>query len=56
MDSRALSAAEQAKSVRSPVPTFTWHSQLFHKHGKCASNQKMLRKQRNSTKEKGPPP
>jgi hypothetical protein len=44
MDSRSLSAAEQAKSVRGPVLTFTWHSQLFHKQGKCASTEKVQRK------------
>src|ERR1700741_4830115 len=40
MDSPLLSAAGQAKSVRRPVPTFTWHSQLFHKHQNCARRKK----------------
>src|SRR5215469_3114679 len=42
MDSRAVSPTEQAKNVRSPVLTFTCHSQLFHKHWKCASRSKIF--------------
>jgi hypothetical protein len=40
LDSPALSSAEQAKSVRRPVPTFTLHAQLFHKNQNCASAQR----------------
>ena len=40
MDSRALFGWEQAKSERRHVRTFTQHSQLFHKHQKCASGEK----------------
>jgi len=43
LDSPALSSAEQAKSVRGPVLTFTRHSQLFHKNGNCASAAETLK-------------